>query len=129
MMIHRALVGSPDRFLGILIEHYAGAFPAWLAPVQVKVVPVSEHQVAYGSEMLSALRVAGIRAELDTSSESLGKKIRASKMEKIPYLLVVGDKEIQDKTVSVESRDHGKLDSTSAADFVAKIVQEIKDRS
>ena len=129
VMIHRALVGSPDRFMGILIEHYGGAFPSWLAPVQVRVLPISDKQAEYGAEVLTALKAAGIRAEVDTASESLGKKIRDAKMQKIPYLLVVGDKEVTDKTVSVESRDHGKLDATSVADFVAKITQEIKDRA
>jgi threonyl-tRNA synthetase len=129
IMIHRALVGSPDRFLGILIEHYAGAFPSWLAPVQVRVLPISEKQMAYGAEVVAALRAANIRAELDESNESLGKKIRESKMQKVPYLLVVGDKEIEEKKVSIESRDHGKLDSSSIEDFIAKITIEIVNRS
>jgi threonyl-tRNA synthetase len=129
VMIHRALVGSPDRFMGILIEHYAGAFPAWLAPVQVKILSISEHQMAYCAEILSTLRAAGIRAELDESNESLGKKIRAAKMEKIPYVLVVGDKEVQEKTVSVESRDHGKLEPTSIPTLVENLLKEIKERA
>ncbi len=129
VMIHRALVGSPDRFMGILIEHYAGAFPAWLAPVQVKILPISEHQMAYSAEVLSALRAADIRAELDESNESLGKKIRAAKMEKVPYVLVVGDKEVQEKTVSIESRDHGKLEPVAASVFIETILKEIKERA
>jgi threonyl-tRNA synthetase len=129
VMIHRALVGSPDRFMGILIEHYAGAFPAWLAPVQTKILSISEHQMAYCAEVLSTLRAAGIRAELDESNESLGKKIRAAKMEKIPYVLVVGDKEVQEKTASVESRDHGKLEPTSIPAFVENLLKEIKERA
>jgi threonyl-tRNA synthetase len=128
VMIHRALVGSPDRFMGILIEHYAGAFPAWLAPVQVKVLPISDKQAGYGAEVVAALRAAGIRVELDQSNESLGKKIREAKMQKIPYLLVVGDKEIEEKTVSIESRDHGKLDSSSVANFSALLLKEIQER-
>jgi threonyl-tRNA synthetase len=128
VMIHRALVGSPDRFMGLLIEHYAGAFPTWLAPVQVKILPVSEHQAAYGAEVLETLLAAGIRAELDGTSESLGKKIRAAKMEKIPYLLVVGDKEIEERTVSIESRDNGKLEPLSAHDFAQMMQKEIKER-
>jgi threonyl-tRNA synthetase len=129
VMIHRALVGSPDRFLGILIEHYAGAFPTWLAPVQVKILPVSEHQLAYGAEVLDVLLAAGIRAELDGTSESLGKKIRAGKTEKVPYLIVVGDKEIEEKTVSIESRDKGKLEPLSASEFAEMIRKESKDRA
>ncbi|MFZ1987913.1 MAG: threonine--tRNA ligase [Minisyncoccia bacterium] len=129
VMIHRALVGSPDRFLGILIEHYAGAFPAWLSPVQVRIVPVSEKHTAYGNEVLEMLRKAGVRVDIDDTNESLGKKIRAGKTEKIPYLLVVGDKEIEARTVSVESRDKGKLDAVSISDFVATVSEEIKNRA
>ncbi|MFZ2983466.1 MAG: threonine--tRNA ligase, partial [Minisyncoccia bacterium] len=111
VMIHRALTGSPDRFMGVLIEHYAGAFPTWLSPVQVKILPVSEKHNAYAHEVADALTSVGLRADIDDTNESLGKKIRASKMEKIPYVLVVGDAEIAAKTVSVESRDAGKLDA------------------
>ncbi len=129
VMIHRALVGSPDRFMGILIEHYAGAFPTWLSPVQVRILPVSEHQAEYAAEILASLRDANVRADMDNASDSLGKRIRNAKMEKIPYVLVVGDKEVAEKTVSVESRDEGKLDAMSVADFVQKVVSEIKERS
>ncbi|MDR3546770.1 MAG: threonine--tRNA ligase [Candidatus Pacebacteria bacterium] len=129
VMIHRALVGSPDRFMGILIEHYAGAFPAWLAPEQVRVLPVSDKQATYGGEVLAALRAANIRASLDDSSESLGKKIRNAKVEKIPYLLVVGDKETEEKTVSVESRDKGKLDSMLTNSFIEHLRKEIAERA
>ena len=129
VMIHRALVGSPDRFLGILIEHYAGAFPAWLAPEQVRVLPISEHQAEYAAEVVATLKAANIRVSLDESNESLGKKIREAKTQKIPYVLVVGDKEIQDKTVSIESRDHGKLEPASITNFIEKLTQEIRDRA
>ncbi len=129
VMIHRALVGSPDRFMGVLIEHYAGAFPAWLAPVQAKVLPISDKHAGYGAEVVAALRAAGIRVELDTSHESLGKKIREAKIQKIPYLLVVGDKEIEEKMVSIESRDHGKLESSSVAEFSAMLLKEIHERA
>ena len=129
VMIHLAIAGSLERFLSVYIEHTAGAFPTWVAPVQVRILPVSEHQMAYGAEVLSALRAADIRAELDESNESLGKKIRAAKMEKVPYVLVVGDKEVQDKTVSVESRDHGKLEPTAVPTFIEQIAKEIKDRA
>ncbi len=128
VMIHRALIGSPDRFMGILIEHYAGNFPLWLAPVQAKILSVSESQVGYAKEVTDALKAAGIRVELDDSNESLGKKIRAAKMEKVPYVLVVGDKEVEAKTVSADSRDHGKLDALPLADFIAKAQEEIKTR-
>lgn len=128
VMIHRALIGSPDRFMGLLIEHYAGAFPTWLAPIQVKVLSISEKHVRYAEEVVAELKMANIRAEVDNSNESLGKKIRAAKMQKIPYLLVVGDAEVATKTVSVESRDAGKLDAMSVADFISRVTSEIKER-
>lgn len=127
VMIHRALIGSPDRFMGMLIEHYAGAFPTWLAPVQVKVLSVSEKHSDYAQEVVAELKAAGIRAETDDSNETLGKKIRAGKTEKIPYLLVVGDKEVESKTVSVETRD-GSLGTVAVADFIQRATEEIKAR-
>ncbi|MDP1689925.1 MAG: threonine--tRNA ligase [bacterium] len=129
VMIHRALVGSPDRFMGVLIEHYAGAFPLWLSPVQVRVLPISVVHTRYAHEVLETLKVANIRADIDEANESLGKKIRNAKQEKIPYLLVVGDKEVEEKTISIDSRDHGKLDAMPAADFIARTTEEIKTRS
>jgi threonyl-tRNA synthetase len=128
VMIHLAIAGSLERFLSVYIEHTAGAFPTWLAPEQVRVLPISDKHSAYGMTVLAALRAKDVRAELDSSSESLGKKIREAKMQKIPYLLVVGDKEIEEKKVSVESRDHGKLDSMSVEDFTGKILEEISER-
>jgi threonyl-tRNA synthetase len=129
VMIHAAIMGSIERFLSVLIEHVGGAFPLWLSPVQVRVLPVSEKHVAYGKEVLDTLKAAGTRAEIDEANESLGKKIRNAKTEKIPYLLVVGDKEVEAKNVSVDSRDHGKLDSLSLTDFIARASEEIKSRS
>lgn len=127
VMIHRAIVGSPERFLGILIEHYAGAFPTWLAPVQVRILPVSEKFNDYGSELLQTLRASDIRAELDASNESLGKKVREAKMQKIPYLLVVGEKEMAAKEVTVESRSE-KIGTMTLEKFVELIKKEIKER-
>ncbi len=129
IMIHRALIGSPDRFLGILIEHYNGAFPTWLSPVQVRILSISEKHTAYGEEITTALRVAHIRAEFDKSNESLGKKIRAGKGKKIPYLIVIGDTEVESKMLTVESRDHGKLEGLSVEDFITRIQKEITERS
>ncbi len=129
VMIHRALVGSPERLLGILIEHYAGAFPTWLAPVQVRVVPVSDKHIEYANAVRATLKSENIRADVDDASESLGKKIRAAKMEKIPYLLVVGDAEVEAGTVSVESRDLGKQEPELVADFAARIRTEIETRA
>jgi threonyl-tRNA synthetase len=120
--------------MGVMIEHFGGSFPTWLSPEQVRVLPVSEKHATYGAEVLAALRSLSdaehvdIRATLDDSSESLGKKIRAAKVEKIPYVLVIGDKEVEDKTVTVESRDEGKLEPVSVASFVEKITKEIKER-
>lgn len=127
-IIHRAPLGSHERMIGFLLEHYAGAFPLWISPVQVRVLPISEKHNTYAQEVLAALRAANIRAELDDANESLGKKIRAGKTEKIPYMLVVGDKEAEAKTVSVDSRDRGKLDAMPLADFVARAREEIKTR-
>lgn len=129
VMIHRALVGSPDRFMGILTEHYAGAFPTWLSPVQVKILPVSEKHAEYGAELLAALKTASIRAELDDANESLGKKIRNGKTEKVPYLLVVGDAEVTASTITVESRDHGKQEAEALDTFIARVKEEIASRS
>lgn len=128
VMIHAAIMGSIERFLSVLIEHLQGAFPVWLSPVQAKVLSVSEKHAAYAEEVAAALKEAGIRALADVSDESLGKKIRGGKSEKIPYLLVVGDKEVENKTVSVESRDHGKMDATPLSDFITKVTGEIRTR-
>lgn len=129
VMIHRALVGSPDRFLGLLIEHYAGAFPVWLSPLQVRVLPVSEKHAAYAHEVKKRLKEGRVRADVDDANESLGKKIRSGKQEKIPYLLVVGDAEVEAGTVSVESRDEGKQGAMSVEDFAARLAEEVRNRS
>ncbi|MEX2010437.1 MAG: threonine--tRNA ligase, partial [Parcubacteria group bacterium] len=107
VVIHRAILGSTERFLGIMIEHYAGAFPLWLSPVQVKVLPIGEKHFTYSLKVLEALQAANIRAEMDASDETLGKKIRNAKTEKVPYSLVIGDKEVEGNKVTVESRDNG----------------------
>ena len=103
-MIHRALLGSIERFFGMLIEHYAGAFPVWLAPVQAKVMSITDKQLDYAKGVRDQLLAAGIRAELDTRSEKIGFKIREAAMEKVPYILVVGDKEVQQNAVAVRER-------------------------
>lgn len=128
-VVHRSSIGAIERIMAFLIEKYGGAFPLWLAPVQVKVLSVSEKHADYAQEVLNTLTAAGIRTELDNSNETLGKKIRAGKTEKIPYLLIVGDKEVEAKTVSVESRDHGKLDITSLSDFISRATKEIRKRA
>jgi threonyl-tRNA synthetase len=128
VMIHRALIGSPERFLGILIEHYAGAFPIWLSPVQVKVLPIGENHHNYAKKVFQTLKEIRIRVELDDSNESLGKKIRNWKLEKIPYALVIGDKEVKEEKLTVESRDPGQLGQMDLDDFVKKIKKEVENK-
>lgn len=127
VMIHRALIGSPDRFLGVMIEHYAGAFPAWMSPVQVTVLPVSEKQATYATEVTESLKASGIRAELQ-AEDSLGKRIRTMKMSRVPYFIVVGDEEVANQTVTVEKRS-GEKEMQSLPDFTQKILEEIRTRS
>ena len=127
-MLHRALFGSFERFIGLLIEHYAGAFPVWLAPVQVVVLPISEHQKEYARGVYEKLIDEGInKVELDDSDESLGKKIRKAKIQKIPYMIVIGDKEKEAGKITVEGRSE-KLEAIEVSEFIEKIKKEIKDR-
>ena len=128
VMIHSAIMGSIERFTAVLLEHTAGILPLWVSPVQVRVLPVSEKHTAYAKEVLNELKTANIRADADDANESLGKKIREAKLQKIPYLIVVGDAEVAAKTISVDSRDNGKLDTTSLTDFIARATDEIKER-
>ena len=125
IMIHRVAFGSIERFIGILIEHFAGAFPTWLAPVQVKVLPISDKYMEYGQKVFAALEEAGIRAEIDTRAEKIGYKIREAQMNKIPYMLVVGAKEEEAELVSVRSRFAGDEGQKSLDEFVAAIKEEI----
>jgi threonyl-tRNA synthetase len=126
VMIHRAIAGSLERFLSVIIEHFAGAFPLWLAPVQVVIIPVSDKFNDYGHEVLECLQNEGIRVELDNDSETLGKRIRVAQKAKIPYMLVVGEKEMTDKTVSVRSRDNGDDGVIDVDDLIIKLKTEIK---
>jgi len=129
VMIHRVIYGSIERFIGILTEHFAGAFPVWLAPVQARVLPISERHHEYGQKVFDKLIEAGIRAELDSRSEKVGYKIREGQLQKIPYLLVVGDKEAEQGTVAVRHRKQGDLGAVPVADFIAKITTEIKEKT
>ena len=124
IMIHRVVYGSIERFIGILIEHYAGKFPVWLAPVQVKILPISEKFFGFGEEILKKLKDAGIRCEMDQRDEKIGYKIRSAQMEKVPYMLIVGQKEEETGTVSVRSRDDGDLGSQELDAFIQKVVEE-----
>ena len=126
VVIHRAVYGSIDRFMGILTEHYSGAFPLWLAPVQAKLLPVSDHYIDYSFKVKKELEQAGIRVEIDIRSEKLGYKIREAQLEKVPYMLVLGENEKNADAVSVRKRGEGDLGSISAAEFIAQLQEEIK---
>ncbi len=128
VMIHRVVFGSMERFLGILIEHYAGAFPAWMAPVQARVIPITERQHEYAEDLILRLKKAGIRADVDKRSEKMGYKIREGQMQKIPYLLVIGDKEMETGMVSVRHRKDGDLGARGMEEFLTELIQEIKER-
>ena len=129
VMLHRAGYGSLERFIGILIEHFAGAFPSWIAPVQVKVVPVTEKHMNYARSVADALSASNVRVEIEEGNDTLGYKIRKAQMEKVPYTLVVGDKEINGHTVSIRSRKNGDEGSLPVAVFVSNLIREIRDRS
>ena len=128
IMIHRVAFGSIERFIGILIEHFAGAFPTWLAPVQVKVLPISDKHMEYGKKVLETLKEAGIRAEIDTRAEKIGYKIREARLQKIPYMLIVGAKEEEEGKVSVRSRFAGDEGAKDLGAFIESVKEEIKAR-
>ncbi len=128
VMIHAAIMGSIERFLSVIIEHLNGALPLWLSPVQVKVISISEKQSGYANEVLAQLREANIRAELDDSNDTLGKRIRSAKVEKVPYLLIVGDEEVKSQTATLEGRA-GKIGALSAEEIIQKLKTEISSRA
>ena len=128
-MIHRALFGSIERFFGILVEHYAGAFPTWLAPVQVVVIPIANRHHSYGERVAAALAAAGLRAETDASNETLGNRIRKAQGTKVPYMLVVGDKEAEAGTVAIRARSGDKRNDVPLETFVAEVTDEVATRS
>lgn len=128
VMLHRAGYGSLERFIGILIEHFAGAFPTWIAPVQVKVIPVTENHLEYAKSVARTLSESNIRVEVEEANETLGYKIRKAQMEKVPYMLIVGDKEMKSHTVSIRSRKDGDKGSMMVPMFIANLIQEIKSR-
>jgi len=120
-VVHRALLGSVERFMGVMIENYGGAFPFWLAPVQIQIIPISDNHLDYGASILKELKQAGIRAELNEKNETVSKKIRAGEIQKIPYLLVIGDKEEKNKTVRVRERGKGDMGEIKLNDFLNKV--------
>lgn len=129
VMLHRAIYGSVERFLGMLVEHYAGAFPTWLSPMQAVIIPVSEKFSDWGEKVLTELKSHGLRAELDASDESLGKRIRNAEKQKMPYILVVGEKEKNDKTVAVRKRGEGDLGAEKLDKFITRIKKEIEEKN
>lgn len=128
VMLHRAGYGSLERFIGILIEHYAGAFPTWIAPVQAKIIPVTEKNLEYAKSVAAAMSESDIRVEVEEANETLGYKIRKAQMEKVPYMIIVGDQEMKGHTISVRSRKNGDQGSQSLPMFVANLIREIKER-
>ena len=129
VMIHRVVFGSIERFIGIITEHFAGAFPVWLSPVQVKILPITDRSAEYSRELQKKLEAAGVRAETDLRNEKIGYKIREAQSQKIPYMLVIGDKEAEAGNVSVRTRSGGDMGAMSVADFLARITGEIASRT
>jgi len=129
VMIHRTVLGSMERFFGGLIEHYAGAFPTWLAPVQVRVLPITDAHLDYAEQVKRELAERGLRAEIDGRNEKVGYKIRGAQMEKVPYMLIVGDREIENQTVAVRTREEGDLGPKPLSDFADRVVREVETRA
>ena len=128
-MIHRVVFGSVERFIGMITEHFAGAFPAWLAPVQVALLPIADRHLDYVNGIKEMLEARGIRCEVDDRNEKIGKKIRDNQLQKIPYMLVVGDKDIENHSVSVRSRKEGDIGATSPETFLTKLLEEIETKA
>ncbi|MEA5478377.1 threonine--tRNA ligase [Pseudanabaena galeata UHCC 0370] len=129
IMIHRALFGSVERFIGVLIESYAGDFPLWLAPVQARLIAVSDGQIAYAEEVVTKMKAAGLRVQLDHSGDRMAKQIRKAEMEKVPVMAVIGPKEVEAGTLSIRSRKHGELGAISVDEVISKMQAAISDRS
>jgi len=126
--IHRAPLSTHERLIGFLIEHYAGAFPVWLSPIQVAIIPISDKHIGYAKDVAKALRDAGVRFQISDENETLGKKIRSAEMQKIPYLLIIGDKEILANTVSVRKRGKGDLGQIKTDKFILEVKEEINNK-
>jgi len=129
LIIHRAPLGTHERFIGFLLEHYAGKFPLWLAPLQVKILPISDKSMEYAQTLLNSLKNADIRAEVDDRSEKIGKKIRDTELAKVPYMLVIGEKEMQEGKVAVRRQGKGDLGVKSIDEFIQDVRKEIKERT
>ncbi len=129
VMIHRVVFGSIERFIGVIIEHYAGKFPTWLSPVQVKLLPITDRNNEYTDAVLAKLRALGVRAEADKRQEKIGFKIREAQLSKVPYMLIIGDKETEDGTVAVRRRDMTENETMTADAFAEAVAKEIKERA
>ena len=129
VMIHRVIFGSIERFIGILVEHFAGKFPTWLAPVQVKLLPIADKYKAYAEKLMAEMEDMDIRVELDDRNEKIGYKIREAQLEKVPYMLIVGEKEMESGTISIRSRDRGELGTQNLESFIETVRQEVKNKS
>ncbi|MBU5677015.1 threonine--tRNA ligase [Alkaliphilus sp. MSJ-5] len=128
IMIHRVIFGSIERFIGILIEHYAGKFPTWLAPVQVKILPITDKHLEYSLKLEKEMKQKGIRVEVDTRNEKIGYKIREAQLSRVPYMLVIGDKEVESGEVAVRSRDKGDLGAVTVENFINDTIKEIEEK-
>ncbi|MCF6237760.1 MAG: His/Gly/Thr/Pro-type tRNA ligase C-terminal domain-containing protein, partial [Candidatus Marinimicrobia bacterium] len=129
VMIHRAIVGSLERFMGILMENYAARMPVWLAPVQVKVIPIADRHEEYADSVVKSLRVAGIRVEANLKNDKIGQKIRQAELEKIPYMFIIGDREVANRNVSVRRHGAGDMGSLDLAEVDERILNEIRERT
>jgi threonyl-tRNA synthetase len=128
IMIHRVIFGSIERFIGILIEHYGGKFPVWLSPVQVKVLSVSEKSREYANSIYERMKAAGIRCEVDNRDEKIGYKIREAQLQKAPYMLVIGEKEVENGNLTVRSRDKGDLGAMDVQAFIDQVLKQTAER-
>jgi threonyl-tRNA synthetase len=128
LIIHRAPLGTHERFIGFLLEHYAGKFPLWLAPVQVKILPISDKFLEYSKNALNKLKIADIRVEIDERSEKIGKKIRDTEVMKIPFMLVIGEREVNEEKVSVRRQGKGDLGSKNLDEFIEILKEEVKSK-
>jgi threonyl-tRNA synthetase len=127
-MLHRAILGSLERFIGILIEQHAGTFPAWLAPVQVMVLDIADRHADYASQIMRELEQQGFRVKIDLRNEKIGFKIREHSMQRVPYLVIIGDKELEDQTITVRTQKGEDLGSLAISEFTKRLKQEIADR-
>ena len=129
ILVHRAIFGSFERFIGIITEHFAGAFPVWLSPVQVSILPISDNQKEYAEKIKAILEEKEIRVELDARQEKIGYKIREAQLQKVPYMLILGEKEVEANAVGVRKRKEGDIGQMSIEDFVSMILKEIEEKA